>query len=190
VDVHRIRTLFPLVVALVVAAAVLGVPSAARAEGANSTALHSAAADEKCVGLADPGSIADGTHLVLWDCHYHPDQLWHGVFGSGLVVSTAAGNKCVGLDNGGSTVNGTLLVLAPCGGGHPDQLWEFYPLGENTYMMRNYPSHKCAGLANRGSTLNGTELVLWDCHLHPDQRWRFPVSPREFELRTPTVGRV
>lgn len=184
---HRIKTLLSLLFALVLAA--LGAPSTAYAEGANSTAIRSSAADAKCVGLADRGSTADNTHLILWDCHYHIDQLWHGAGTTGLIVSTAAGNKCVGLGVGGSTTNGTPLVLERCSG-DPDQQWEFYPLGENTYMIRNYPSRRCVGLANRGSTLNGTDLVLWDCHLHPDQRWVFTVPPREYGFRVPIVGRI
>ncbi|OHV42371.1 hypothetical protein CC117_12500 [Parafrankia colletiae] len=176
----------------VLAAAVtaLVVPSPAHAEGVNPTALHSAAGNEKCVGLADRGSTVVGTRLVLWDCHYHPDQLWHGVPGLGLVVSVALDSRCVGLDGGGSTVNGTRLVLATCDNGRSDQKWEFYGLGDGTYLLRNSPTRRCVGLADRGSTANGTELVLWDCHRNPDQRWAFPVSPQDFGFRAPVVGRI
>ncbi|MBM7774685.1 hypothetical protein JOD54_004889 [Actinokineospora baliensis] len=30
----------------------------------------------KCVGLANNGSTANGTRLVLWDCHHGLDQQW------------------------------------------------------------------------------------------------------------------
>ena len=40
--------------------------------------IHSAATSAaKCVGLANNGSTANGTKLVLWDCHLHPDQRWN-----------------------------------------------------------------------------------------------------------------
>jgi len=31
----------------------------------------------KCIGLANLGSVANGTRHVLWDCHYHADQLFY-----------------------------------------------------------------------------------------------------------------
>ncbi|WP_455410034.1 RICIN domain-containing protein [Streptomyces hiroshimensis] len=38
--------------------------------------IQSLAAANKCVGLADNGSTANGTRLVIWDCHGNYDQRW------------------------------------------------------------------------------------------------------------------
>ena len=89
--------------------------------------LRSAAvpAGNKCVGLADNGSTANGTELVLWDCHLHPDQWWYKGDDGVSLRSYASGypnGKCVGLANNGSTANGTRLVLWDCHY-HPDQRW-------------------------------------------------------------------
>jgi hypothetical protein len=131
-----------------------------------------ASTPSKCVGLANNGSTANGTRLVLWDCHLNVDQYWY--WGGGpLLRSTASGypnGKCVGLANNGSTANGTELVLWDCHG-NPDQQWSWVALATPGWALKNTPSNKCVGLANGGSTANGTRLVLWDCHLHLDQRW-------------------
>ncbi|MEU1818870.1 RICIN domain-containing protein [Streptomyces roseifaciens] len=37
---------------------------------------RSLAGFEKCVGLANNGSTANGTELVVWDCHGNYDQRW------------------------------------------------------------------------------------------------------------------
>ncbi|WP_410656977.1 RICIN domain-containing protein [Amycolatopsis sp. lyj-112] len=122
----------------------------------------------KCVGLDNNGSSANGTRLVLWDCHLNADQYWYWA-GSTALRSSASG-KCVGLANYGSTANGTELVLWDCHG-NPDQQWHWVALSTPGWALKNTPSNKCVGLANKGSTANGTRLVLWDCHLNVDQRW-------------------
>jgi hypothetical protein len=168
------------------AAALAGPIPAAQADGGYGTAFVSAAATEKCAGLADRGSTANGTHLILWNCHGHDDQFWYGGRDySDYSIRSMAGliSKCVGLANRGSTANGTPLVLWDCHG-HPDQQWLFYRIDQTHYAIRNYASRKCVGLANRGSTANGTELVLWDCHFHPDQQWLFDQSPTAFGFKT------
>jgi hypothetical protein len=37
------------------------------------------APSNKCVGLANMGSTSNGTALILWDCHLHPDQQWQTI---------------------------------------------------------------------------------------------------------------
>ncbi|NJP82912.1 RICIN domain-containing protein [Streptomyces sp. AA8] len=86
---------------------------------------RSLAGFEKCVGLANNGSTANGTELVVWDCHGHPDQQWAPSAPAGLIQSLAAASKCVGLANNGSTANGTRLVVWDCHG-NPDQRWAVY----------------------------------------------------------------
>ncbi|UOZ10382.1 RICIN domain-containing protein [Amycolatopsis sp. WQ 127309] len=139
------------------------------ASATDSRPIHSlAVSPAKCVGLADNGSAANGTRLVLWDCHLNPDQYWFWG-GNPLLRSTPSG-KCVGLANNGSTANGTELVLWDCHG-NPDQQWSWADVPAGGWALKNTPSGKCVGLANNGSTANGTRLVLWDCHYHVDQRW-------------------
>ncbi|GLZ37242.1 hypothetical protein Acsp05_08670 [Actinokineospora sp. NBRC 105648] len=129
----------------------------------------------KCVGLANNGSTANGTELVLWDCHFGRDQYWYGG-ANGSLGSFASGypnGKCIGLADNGSTANGTRLVLWDCHYGL-DQRWSFqwdWPTGY--YAFKNTPSNKCVGLADNGSTANGTRLVIWDCHHGLDQQWSF-----------------
>ena len=130
----------------------------------------------KCVGLANNGSTANGTRLIVWNCHYNTDQLWHGDYrwirGAYRMTMRDWSNKCVGLANNGSTANGTRLVLWDCRY-TPDQLWYLqdrgYSNGVRVWALRNEESGKCVGLANRGSITNGTSLILWDCHYSPDQ---------------------
>ena len=67
--------------ATLVAAAAAGLLGSGPAWGATAqagtiTEIRSAAGAAKCVGLADNGSTANGTRLVLWDCHGHADQQW------------------------------------------------------------------------------------------------------------------
>lgn len=151
----------------------LAVAQDVSAQAGSPVAPRSAAsASPKCIGLANNGSTANGTRLVLWDCHFHNDQYWYTGDGTTLrsYASGYPNGKCVGLANNGSTANGTELVLWDCHF-HPDQNWRWASLPDGTFALSNAPSGKCAGLANSGSTANGTRLVLWDCHLHPDQRW-------------------
>ncbi|MEU1390679.1 MULTISPECIES: RICIN domain-containing protein [unclassified Nonomuraea] len=165
---HRSFLALPFALALA-----FGLSSAAQAD--TPTAIRSAASfSAKCIGLANNGSTANGTKLVLWDCHGGVDQSWFGR--SDVSIRSFAGtNKCVGLANNGSTANGTSLVLWDCHG-HNDQRWVLTPTfdGNHHYLIRNSKSGKCAGLANNGSTANGTSLVLWDCHQGADQRWVLP----------------
>ncbi|MFI6316636.1 RICIN domain-containing protein [Nonomuraea sp. NPDC050556] len=149
-----------------------GLPGAAQADPSTNIRT-SASFSAKCIGLADNGSTANGTRLVLWDCHGGIDQYWFGR-SDHSIRSLANSGKCVGLANNGSTANGTKLVLWDCHG-HNDQIWAFTPAGDaRSYQIRNFPSGKCVGLANNGSTANGTSLVLWDCHGGPDQGWLLP----------------
>ena len=67
------RAVLALVGALALTAGVV-VPANA-VEGTTIRSLASPSG--KCVGLADNGSTANGTRLVLWDCHLHVDQRWH-----------------------------------------------------------------------------------------------------------------
>ncbi|MCZ4121538.1 RICIN domain-containing protein [Streptomyces sp. H39-S7] len=152
--------------------AALILPGTASADAqADSYLWHSLAASHKCVGLANNGSTANGTALVIWDCHGHPDQRWTSgpSGGASAFYSQAGANKCVGLANNGSTANGTPLVIWDCHG-HPDQQWY---ASVNNSLRSNAAVNKCIGLANNGSTANGTPLVIWDCHGHPDQQWQW-----------------
>ncbi|MFE0023749.1 RICIN domain-containing protein [Amycolatopsis sp. NPDC059021] len=170
--VKRVLGTLGIILAGLLTGATLSAPPAGAAQAAAASPIISAAAP-KCVGLADNGSTANGTRLVLWDCHLHVDQRWYPGLDGRSLRSFASGypnGKCVGLANNGSTANGTELVLWDC---HlnPDQQWSWRDLGDGNNALVNTPSGKCVGLANNGSTANGTRLVLWDCHLHVDQRW-------------------
>ncbi|MET9633697.1 RICIN domain-containing protein [Lentzea sp. NPDC006480] len=169
------KRLLTVVIALAAALVTPGLAVAqdVSAQAGPATVIRSfAALTQKCIGLANNGSTANGTRLVLWDCHFHNDQYWYTGDGTTLrsYASGYPNGKCVGLANNGSTANGTELVLWDCHF-HNDQNWRLSPLSDGTFALYNAPSGKCAGLANSGSTVNGTKLVLWDCHLHPDQRW-------------------
>jgi hypothetical protein len=100
------------------ASAAAGGSAVASVPAGSAFTIRNSAAN-KCAGLADGGSSANGTDLVLWDCHLHADQWWYG--DGNLWRSTASG-KCVGLADGGSTANGTRLVLWNCHY-HANQQW-------------------------------------------------------------------
>lgn len=157
-------------------AATAGSGAAATPATALVTIESGASSSRKCIGLANNGSIANGTRLVLWDCHGGADQTWYfeNRFGRIDLRSGVPGygisGKCVGTANSGSTANGTELVIWDCHGG-ADQNWAWATFADGSVELYNVPSSKCAGLANSGSTTNGTRLVVWDCHAHPDQHW-------------------
>lgn len=120
----------------------------------------------KCLGTANFGSMANGTPLIVWDCHAGTDQRW--ILQGERIINTFSG-KCVGTANFGSMENGTPLIVWDCHDGS-DQKWVLH--GDS---VRNRISGKCLGTANFGSMANGTQLIVWDCHSGSDQRWRIEV---------------
>ncbi|MFC5821030.1 ricin-type beta-trefoil lectin domain protein [Nonomuraea harbinensis] len=116
------------------------------------------AASGRCVDV--PGAAtADGTRLVLWDCHGGPNQTWSRP-GDGTVRALG---KCLDV-HGGIGVSGASVDLHACHGG-ANQKWT-YDAGTQTLRSLG----KCLD-AFQGATGNGTRLIIWDCTAAPNQRW-------------------
>lgn len=65
----------------------------------------------------------------------------------------------------------------------PNQLWQFFAVGNNTYQIQNVNSHLCLGTLNRGGT-DGTRVVQDNCLGVASQLWQIssPVEPNNFNL--------
>jgi hypothetical protein len=121
----------------------------------------------KCVDARGGGS-ANGTQIILWECHGGPNQQWHSEMNFGQMNGKAivgVGGKCLDV-SGGNMQPGTPVILWDCHGG-PNQLWVQQGGGYNTTIT------------NRGMCLNaegggggdGTRLIIWPCSGTRNEKW-------------------
>jgi alpha-galactosidase len=111
--------------------------------------------------LDDPDStIANGTGLIIWDCHGASNQEW---------TSTSAGQlqslgKCLdAYDN--QTAPGTKVEIWDCNGG-VNQRWNLNADGTITGVQ----SGLCLDVTGN-NTGNGTAVELWTCNGQDNQKW-------------------
>lgn len=117
----------------------------------------------RCVDVTG-GSSADGTAVVLWDCHGGPNQVWTA-HNDGTLRSLG---KCL-QPSGGSTADGAAMIISSCNGASY-QRWSY------STTSRSYQTGgKCLD-AYGGQTVNGTRLILWTCHGGTNQQWTAPGS--------------
>jgi poly(hydroxyalkanoate) depolymerase family esterase len=117
------------------------------------------AASNRCADI--PGSAANGTQAVLWDCHGGANQAFTRTSAGELKV----GGKCLDAQGWG-TANGTKAVVWDCSGG-ANQRWNVNANGTIT----NVHNGLCLD-ATGAATANGTQLILWACSGGANQRWR------------------
>jgi hypothetical protein len=117
------------------------------------------AASNRCADI--PGSAANGTQAVLWDCHGGANQAFTRTSAGELKV----GGKCLDAQGWG-TANGTKAVVWDCSGG-ANQRWNVNANGTIT----NVHNGLCLD-ATGAATANGTQLILWACSGGANQQWR------------------
>ncbi|MFC3492920.1 extracellular catalytic domain type 1 short-chain-length polyhydroxyalkanoate depolymerase [Glycomyces rhizosphaerae] len=116
------------------------------------------AASSRCVDI--PGSTANGTQAVLWDCNGNANQRFTRTASGQLRVN----GKCLEAQGWG-TANGTKAVIWDCTGG-ANQRWNVNSNGTIT----NVHNGLCLD-AMGGATANTTPLVLWACSGTSNQSW-------------------
>jgi alpha-galactosidase len=123
------------------------------------TTLLASRASGRC--LDDPdSSTANGTGLIIWDCHGASNQEW---------TSTSAGElqslgKCLdAFDN--QTTPGTKVEIWDCNGG-ANQRWNLNADGTVTGVQ----SGLCLDVTGN-NTANGTAVELWTCNGQDNQKW-------------------
>jgi hypothetical protein len=110
-----------------------------------------------CVDVRD-GITADGTPIVLFQCHGSPNQRWF--IGRGEIAENFG--SCLDVQ-GSDGVDGAAIILVTCNG-RPSQHWRVVD-GQIIGI-----GNKCLDSADSaGADL--TPLVLAECKVTPSQRW-------------------
>jgi alpha-galactosidase len=115
-------------------------------------------ASGRCLDV-NQGSSANGTLMIIWDCHTGANQQFTQV-GSTLRVL----GKC--LDLPPTTVAGTRAQIWDCTGA-TNQQWVLN--GNGTIGSVQFPS-LCLDV-NLAATANGSAVIVWTCHGAANQRW-------------------
>ena len=115
-------------------------------------------ASGRCLDV-NMGSSANGTQMLIWDCHSGANQQFTQ---SGQTLRVLG--KC--LDAPTNAVAGTRVQVWDCNGG-TNQQWTSN--GNATISNVRFPT-LCLDV-NGGSTGNGTAVIVWTCHGGANQRW-------------------
>ena len=115
-------------------------------------------ASGRCLDV-NMGSSANGTAMLIWDCHTGANQQFTQN-GQALQVL----GKC--LDAPTSATAGTRVQIWDCNGG-TNQQWTFN--ANSTISNGRFPT-LCLDV-NNAATANGTAVIVWTCHGGANQRW-------------------
>jgi alpha-galactosidase len=115
-------------------------------------------ASGRCLDV-NMGSAANGTQMLIWDCHTGANQRFTQA-GQALQVL----GKCLDLPT--TATAGTRPQIWDCNGG-TNQQWTFN--GNGTISSVRFPN-LCLDVNNAG-TANGTAVLVWTCHAAANQRW-------------------
>lgn len=113
--------------------------------------------DGECVDVQD-GGTADGTPIVVVQCHGSPNERW---FIKDGVISESFGS-CIDVQ-GSAPIDGSAIILVTCTGA-PSQRW-------------NIRDGQIVGIGNKclaetaGSSADQTPLILLSCNASPGQLW-------------------
>jgi hypothetical protein len=110
-----------------------------------------------CIDVLD-GVTADGTPIVLFQCHGSPNQRWF--IGRGEIEENFG--SCLDVQ-GGAGVAGSAIILVTCNG-RPSQRWRVVD-GQIIGI-----EDKCLD-ADNGAAADLTPLMLTDCKGTPGQKW-------------------
>jgi alpha-galactosidase len=114
-------------------------------------------ASSRCLDVNNGGS-ANGTQMLLWDCHTGANQQFTQ---NGQTLQVLG--KC--LDAPSNAGGGTRVQIWDCNGG-ANQRWNLNTNG----TISNAQTGLCLD-ANNGGTANGTAVIVWSCHGGTNQRW-------------------
>ncbi|WP_433047420.1 ricin-type beta-trefoil lectin domain protein [Dactylosporangium sp. CS-033363] len=114
----------------------------------------------RCLDASGAGT-ANGTQLILWDCHGGTNQSWTRTAAGELRLY---GNKCLDI-NANGTANGTKVQIWDCNG-TTAQKFTFNTDG----TIVGAGSGKCIDV-NASGTANGTIVQLYDCNGTGAQKW-------------------
>lgn len=143
---------------LVIAVALFAWASPAMAQEFRIKPLHSG----KCIDVPQ-SSQQQGTNIIQWDCHQHPNQRW--VFrylanNKWNIVSKLNG-MCLDVPRS-SKQSGEKIIQWPCTG-NPNQQFVLVPIGSPTqFQIWAAHSNKCLDIS-QSATHAGGELIQWDC---------------------------
>jgi alpha-galactosidase len=115
-------------------------------------------ASGRCLDV-NMGSSANGTQMLIWDCHTGANQQFTQ---SGQALQVLG--KC--LDAPTSATAGTRVQIWDCNGG-TNQQWTFN--ADSTISNGRFPT-LCLDV-NNAATANGTAVIVWTCHGGTNQRW-------------------
>lgn len=124
--------------------------------------IHFGKDPSKCLDFKNASS-ADGTNIMLYNCHYTDSQY---LYFDGEQIKMKSSDKCVDVKSG-STSNGANVQLYHCTGGTAQQ-W-IYDGFTQTFRFKKDMS-KCLDVEG-GSTANSTNIQLWNCNGSDAQRW-------------------
>jgi alpha-galactosidase len=114
-------------------------------------------ASGRCLDV-NQASSANGTQMLLWDCHSNANQQFTQN-GQALQVL----GKCLDAPNNAGA--GTRVQIWDCTGG-ANQRWNLNTNG----TISNAQTGLCLD-ANGAGTANGTAVIVWSCHGGANQRW-------------------
>lgn len=114
-------------------------------------------ASGRCLDV-DNASSANGTAMLIWDCHTGTNQRFT-LNGQALQVL----GKC--LETPANATPGTRARIWDCTGA-ANQRWTFNGNGS----IGNAQNGLCLDV-NGGATANGTAVIVWTCHGGANQRW-------------------
>lgn len=124
--------------------------------------MHFAKDPSKCLDFKSAGT-ANGTNVMLYNCHYTNSQY---LYFDGEQIKMYSSGKCVDVSSS-KTDNGTNVQLWTCNGTDA-QAW-VYDGFTNTFRSKlNFG--KCLDVKG-GSTDNSTNIQLWDCNGSDAQKW-------------------
>ena len=103
-------------------------------------------------------SSANGTQMIIWDCHTDANQQFTQ---NGQTLQVMG--KC--LDVPSNAASGTRARIWDCNGG-ANQQWNLNTNG----TISNVQTGLCLDV-NGGSTANGAAVIVWNCHTGANQRW-------------------
>jgi hypothetical protein len=131
----------------------------------------------KCLSLADGGSTANGTNVVIYTCNGAAEQRWYlvesGAYPGWYYIKNAkaGAGKCISVDDGGSTAKGAAMILWTCTGAE-EQRWRFADEGGGWAEIQNFNSGHYMSLDDNGSTANNTRVIQWTWVTPgPEQVW-------------------
>lgn len=124
--------------------------------------MHFAKDPSKCFDFKN-AATANGTNIILYNCHYSNSQYLKF---EGEQIKMASSGKCVDVKSG-STSNGANIQLYTCNGSDAQQ-W-IYDGFTNAFRLKKN-MNKCLDVSG-GNTSNGTNIQLWECNGSDAQKW-------------------